>query len=102
MPKVLAHHKKGGGLFSPPPKPESTLVTSKSAVQLHCQLSHVLALEAGNGQFFLTGLAGNVNLGDGRVAVRLAAIHFSDIKELRNSIAQRYQHHAVMGQGGPE
>src|SRR5690554_1305534 len=102
MPKVLAHHKKGGGLFSPPPKPESTLATSKSAVQLHCQFCNMLALEAGNGQFFLTGLAGTVTAGDGRGTVRRAAIHFRDIKELRNSITQRYQHHAVMGQGGPE
>ncbi len=69
--------------------------------QLGGDFSHVFALITGNGQLFVTRLPRTVGAGDGGGAIRSAASHLRNVKQLLRRIADRYDDETVVRQRGP-
>ena len=71
------------------------------SVQLYRQTGDMLALKAGDIQFFFRGLSRAVAAGVGRCAIRRAAAHLTNIEQLLRAVADGNDYHAVMGQRRP-
>src|SRR3954464_5236574 len=90
--------KTAGAMLRPP----SLGRTMRSLLQLGRDLGDVLALEARHAEFLLTRLAAAVRAGDGRGAVRRAALDLIQTHLRLTGIGQAHDDHAVMQQNGVE